>query len=464
MPLRRTDMPHSGHRLPEAPLSRAEAKKAFVLLELMNHMVLVAKAVKSRGYDVVALNHGPLRTDGPFAVPDGLVDEVVPVRSWSDPGPVRELLADVSARYEVVGTYTGFEAPLPFEAELRELAGLPNNGSDNVRRVLDKLTVRRTLYRQGLSRLRSASLTEALAWDRWEFSRPAVLKPTHGTGSALCRFVSSREDLHAAADEVASGGVVNPLMNDYIRSHGEFVLEEQAEGELLSVESLVYRGRVHVIGLMGRYVLADDPVVEQGFLFPYHHPRLAEITARAEEFHHALGVVHGPTQIEVMVPDDGPVELVDFNVRLAGTASVVCFSRAYGVDYPSLLADVACGVEPDLSFLDEPHRYASEMLVLPPPGTTELRELAFPPEAECTRWAKEPGQRLTGRADQLDVVGMFVVVADSASEVHRKAIDARCRVVVNGEELGDNPNNHLACSPYIGADLVSAMASKGSQL
>jgi len=47
-------------------------KQAFVLLELMNHMVLVAKEAKSRGFEIVVCNHDPLRDSGPFAVPEGL--------------------------------------------------------------------------------------------------------------------------------------------------------------------------------------------------------------------------------------------------------------------------------------------------------------------------------------------------------------------------------------------------------
>ncbi|NUL34955.1 ATP-grasp domain-containing protein, partial [Streptomyces lunaelactis] len=147
----------------------------------------------------------------------------------------------------------------------------------------------------------------------------AVLKPANGTGSSLCFRVSSLATLHEAAARARAAAVVNPLMKDYIVGHGEFVLEQEAAGELLSVESLADRGEVHVLGLTGRYVLASDPVVEMGLQFPYHHPRSAEIIEKAKAIHRALGITHGPTQIEVMVPVTGPIELIDFNVRSAGT-------------------------------------------------------------------------------------------------------------------------------------------------
>ncbi|GAA4684292.1 hypothetical protein GCM10023347_44180 [Streptomyces chumphonensis] len=424
-------------------MTAPEKKQAFVLLELMNHMLLIAREAKRRGFHVIALNHGPLQDQGPFAVPDGVVDEVVPVASWSDAEHVGKLVEAVRTAHDVVGTYAAFEPTLRFEAELRAGAGLPTSGPDAVDRALDKAHVRRELYAGGLSTLRSVSLTEALAWESWEFERPAVLKPANGTGSALCFMVGSMEELRAAADQASAGAVVNPMMKDYILAHGEFVLEERAEGELLSVESLVDRGEVHVVGLTGRYVSALDPVVEQGLVFPYPHPRRAEIEAVTKEFHAALGIVHGPTHLEVMVPDEGPVELIDFNVRTAGLAMVVCMGNAFGIDYARPLTDLACGTAPDLSFLGNPLRASADLLLLPPPEATEMREIVFPEGTEYGRHMKAIGQPLSGRADQLDVVGMVIVTADTVAELHDAALAVRRNTLFDGRPLGDNPNNQL---------------------
>lgn len=436
-------------------------KKAFVLLEMINHMVLVAQEAKARGFEIVAVNCGALNTSGPFAVPEGLVDTVIPVESWSDAAELDAVIGSLHQTYQVVGTYTAFEGALTHEARLRELAGLPNNGSENVRRVLDKTLTRSRLYDLGLSHLRSAPLNVALTWTEWPFPGRAVVKPANGTGSALCYIVSDLDDLRAAAAKADSAEVVNPLMREYILAHGGFVVEQEAQGELLSVESLVHRGTVHSFGLMGRYVLAADPVVEMGWQFPYHHPRADEIFAAAERFHQSLGIVHGPTQIEVMVPDQGPVELIDFNIRSAGTASVVVFSEAFCAPYHVLLTDVGCGVEPDFALVESPRRVSTEMLLLPPPDAVELTSLAFPPGAICGRLSKPLGQKLTGRADQLDAIGMFVVAADTAAASHALALDLARRTLFNGEPLGDHPNSELAFSPYIGKDLATAPTTGG---
>lgn len=427
---------------------------SFVLFEMMNPMLLMAKEAKARGMRIVVLNHDPLRDSGPFAVPEGFVDELIHIASWSDADAVETVLKDVHARHDVAGTYAGFEPTLPYEAMLREWVGLPNNGAANIRRVLDKRDLRARLYSEGLTGLRSASLNEALTWTEWPFDAAAVLKPANGTGSALCFIVSSLDELRAAVGTIDQVTVANPLMDDYIHAKGDFVLEAEAKGELLSVESVVYRGDVRPIGLMGRYVLAKDPVVEMGFQFPYPHPRAAEIFAKTKELHRSLGYHNGATQMEVMVPAEGPIELIDFNPRLAGTASIILFSEAYAMRYEQILTDLGCGLAPNLDFIGSPRRYAAEMLLLPQPGVTRLDSIEFPDDTFCHRLPKKPGTVLGRRADQLDCVGMFVTTADSPSELHVKGLEARRRTVVNGKPLGDNENNVLAWSPYIGQDLA----------
>ncbi len=414
-------------------------QRAFVLFELMNQMVLVAQEAKSRGYQIVVLNHDPLRAAGAFAVPDGLVDELIYVESWSDAAAVRTIVDGLSERHDVVGTYAGFEHTLAFEAELRQRVGLPHNGVDDTLRALDKAQVRRKFYTECLSNLRSASLSEALRWDSWQFKGPAVVKPANGIGSALCFIVSSLDELRDAAAKADAETVINPLMREYIGANGEFVLEEKAEGELLSVESLVCRGKVHHVGLTGRYQLAADPVVEQGLFFPHSHPRTDEIVASCELFHKSLNIFHGPTHVEVMVPADGPIELIEFNLRFAGFAATVLVSEAFGLRFETFLTDIACGLEPDTTPLTQPSRFAADLLVMPPPGVTEFRDLVFPPGSTTQRLTKELGQRLTGRSDQLDSVAMFVVTGDTAAQTHAKALEARQLTVFNGEPIGDNP-------------------------
>ncbi|WP_433111820.1 ATP-grasp domain-containing protein [Micromonospora sp. CA-246542] len=427
--------------------------QSFVLLEMMNPMLLVAQEAKRRGMRIVVLNREPLRATGPYAVPEGFVDELISMPPWSDTAAVEAHIRDVHERHDVGGTYAGFEPTLPYDAMLRELAGLPHNDPSEVRGMLDKRAVRRRLYDDGLSGLRSASLAEALTWDDWRFPGRAVVKPANGTGSALCFVVSSVAELREAAATAGRVAVANGLMRDYIEANGSFVVEGEASGELLSVESVVHDGQVRSIGLMGRYVLRDDPVVEMGFQFPYPHPRLPDIFAKADEVHHSLGFRHGATQMEMMVPDEGPIELIDFNPRLAGTASIVLFSEAYGTRFEEVLTDLGCGRHPDLSFLSASPRSAAEMILLPPPDETRFDSIDFAPGTFCHRLPKPPGTPLSGRADQLDSVGMFVITANTPVELHEAALRARRDTKVNGRPLGDNQNNVLAWSPYIGRNL-----------
>ncbi|WP_144122739.1 ATP-grasp domain-containing protein [Catellatospora sichuanensis] len=437
--------------------------KTFVVFELMSQMVLVAQEAKARGFHVVALNHDPLRTTGAFAVPDGVIDELIHIEAWSDAVAVREIIDELCGRSEIVGTYCGYEHTLPYEAELRQRVGLPHNNVQDTLRALDKRQVRRKLYAEGLSRLRSTSLRDALQWDTWQFDGPAVLKPANGTGSVLCFIVGSLAELHAAAAKAEAADIDAPRLRDYIVSRGVFVLEELAAGELLSVESLVSHGVVHTIGLTGRYVLTENPVVEQGLLFPYDHPRRDEIVAACELFHKSLSITHGPTHVEVMVPEHGPIELIDFNLRFAGLAATVLVNEAFGLPFQTYLTDVACGLDLDTTLLPRPTRYAADVLVMPPPGVMHFRDLVFAPHSGTRRLSKEIGQELSGGSGQLDHVAMCVVTGATVAETHDKAVAARQMTVFNGEPLGDIPATRVTGGAYFNPD-VRQTVPKGNQM
>ncbi|MGH3375720.1 MAG: ATP-grasp domain-containing protein [Actinoallomurus sp.] len=425
----------------------------LVLFEMQGQQVLVAEEAKSRGLRTVTLNHDPLRTSGPFAVRDGVIDEHIHVASWSDGDAVRRLVGEVERGNDIVGVHASFEPTQRYAIELRGRLGLPHNTVEDTLHVLDKGWVRRRLHAEGLSRLGHTTLPEALTWETWQFDGPAVLKPGNGTASVLCFIVRSLDELREAAATARAAKIPNPLMHEYVTAHGEFVLEELAQGELLSVESLVSRGKVQHVGLTGRYMLAADPVVEQGLFFPYEHPRAAEIIEVCARFHESLNVVEGATHIEVMVPDSGPIELIDFNLRFAGIGAIALASDAFGVPFARYLADLACGLEPDLSRLER-RRYAVDVAVMPPAGVTEFRDLTFAPGTVRHRVNKKVGGPLSGRNDQIDSVAWFAVTGESAAEAHQNALSARAATVFNGAPLGDGPP--LICARHLTAELTGS--------
>jgi biotin carboxylase len=424
---------------------------AFVLFEMQGQQVLIAQAARERGFRTIVLNHDPLRTAGAFAVPDGLIDEYIQVPSWSDAASVRSLVRDVERRSDIVGVHASFEMTQPYAAQLRARLGLPHNSVEDTLRVLDKAAVRRRLYADGLSRLGHATLDQALAWDSWPFGGQAVVKPAHGTASLLCFIVGSLGELRAAGAVARNAIVPNALLHEYVTSPGEFVVEELAAGELLSVESLLSQGQLRHVGLTGRYMLAADPVVEQGLFFPYAHPREAEIVDACARFHRSLNITQGATHLEVVVPDTGPIELIDFNPRFAGLGALALVSEAYGVPFARYLVDLACGLEPGPPSLARPSRYAIDMAVMPPPGVTEFRDLTFAPGTKTHRLTKKPGDRLSGGNAQIDSIAWFAVSGSSAAEAHRTALAARAATIFNGAAIGDDPPlipvRHLGAEP-----------------
>jgi hypothetical protein len=99
----------------------------FVLFEMQGQQVLVAEEAKSRGLRTVTLNHDPLRTSGPFAVREGIIDEHIHVASWSEEDVVRRLVREVERGNDIVGVHASFEPTQRYAIELRDRLGLPHN-------------------------------------------------------------------------------------------------------------------------------------------------------------------------------------------------------------------------------------------------------------------------------------------------------------------------------------------------
>ncbi len=292
------------------------------------------------------LGHDPLRTSGPFAVREGIIDEYVHVASWSDQDAVRRLVKDVERGNDIVGVHASFEPTQRYAIELRARLGLPHNTAEDTLHVLDKAWVRRRLHAEGLSRLRHTTLSEALTWDTWRFDGPAVLKPCNGTASVLCFAVGSLDELRTPPRRPYGRRRSRTRSCTTTSPRTGSSCWRNARRASCSRSSRWSAEGVQHVGLTGRYLLAADPVVEQGLFFPYAHPRAAEIIEVCAAFHRSLNVVDGATHLEVMVPDSGPIELIDFNLRFSGIGAIALASDAFGVPFARYLADLACGRSP----------------------------------------------------------------------------------------------------------------------
>ena len=186
-------------------------------------------------------------------------------------------------------------------------------------RILDKYLLRQILVQAGLSHIKSipGAIVDTLV--DWPFGGAAYFKPVHGSFSMHVVRCNNLDDVRRAKNAWLSGNSPAPkFIADYLLSQAEYHLEEAFDGELMSVEAMSCRGKFQYIGLTSRILFSENPIVEMGSCFPYHHPLEATIIETVERAHSVLGFTDGPSHTELIVNTVGQLEIIDFNPRFIG--------------------------------------------------------------------------------------------------------------------------------------------------
>ncbi|HET8643172.1 MAG TPA: ATP-grasp domain-containing protein [Pseudonocardiaceae bacterium] len=414
----------------------------FLVFEPTNHIHQVIEAADRLGHDVVVFHTLPFPASGPYSGARSSVAASHLVDSWTATEACLDQVLAACGGAPVAGTYAGQEVTLPLEGLVQEHFGLPGKGSAAVRELLDKVNVRRRLTEAGLTKLRYFEQDEARALGSWPVGdRALYFKPVHGAASAFVRRCTDLDQVREAISEWSSAdrGAL-PVLGPHLETGGgAFFLEEEAVGELLSVEGYVHGDRYHLIGLTSRVVLARDIAVEMGSTYPYDHPRHDEIVDLVARVHAALGIAHGPTHTELIVPPDGAIELVELNLRFAGGDALAAMNLAHDVRLEDDLVVLATGGVPSQPL--PRRRFTCLHELLAPRGLRRLESIELPsPQPPFVKIFRGPGE-LASTDRQIDHIASFVVCGDTYDEAFGRALDVRRRALVNGEPLADDPNN-----------------------
>jgi biotin carboxylase len=420
-----------------------KTKNAYVVFEPINHMMKVIEAAKRRGLAVIVFRTQPLTTSAPYAVGADAVDVDVVIDGWTDHDA---LLAQVNAAcegYTVLGSYAAAEPTIPFEAKFRQQRGLPGMTPDTVTFLLNKERVRNFLFEKGLSRLKTISHEDALKKTDWAEGEAYFFKPVNGAGSALVRKVTSLAQLQEAIAHWDAKSEVNiAWLRRFIEETNQFFLDEAAQGTLMSVEGFTVAGRYTPLGISSRTLLSRDHSIEMGICFPYRHPHEDKIVDKVRRIHEALGVTNGPTHAEVMVSDDGEVELVELNIRFIGSDGVLVINAALGARVEDQIVKVTVGEQPDIVWHPDTSGAAAFQMILPPPDMEVVESFEFPQEMIVNSRIIFPvGTKLHSTNYQNDQICSYIVRAGSYQQVLELAREVRENTRINGKLLGKNPNN-----------------------
>jgi len=236
-------------------------------------------------------------------------------------------VTEVARRHAVDGALTvSADRAVPVVAAVAEALGLPGIGTNTAHLMTHKIAMRRTLADAGVPQPRFAAARDLQsarsALDA--VGLPAVLKPADSGGQRGVFFIDSREDLdahlHAALAESRTGEAIVESFHDGLELNG-IVIARGGEATPLTLSD---RLRPPGIGFGVGWIHVYPASI--------YGDTLAEAERIAAHAVHALGLRDGIAFPQLIVEDDGTVQVVEVAARIPGGQMADLVRHAVGVD------------------------------------------------------------------------------------------------------------------------------------
>jgi biotin carboxylase len=355
----------------------------------------------------------------------------------------REGLLDLARRcherYGLNGVFTAgtdFSSSVAWVAERMGLPGIP---FQTAMRATDKCLMREAFREARVPSPRFACLAGPVdptsILDNLDF--PLVVKPVDNMGARGVRKVVSRESLVEACRSALS-----------LSRSSRVIIEEFMEGPELSLDAVVYKGRVAVCGDADRHIFFPPNFVEMGHTMPtcLDAATRERVEMVFEAGIHALGIENGAAKGDIKLTPLGPM-VGEIAARLSGGyMSGWTFPLSSGVEVTQAAMNIAVGLPPgDLS--PKLKNVVAERAFISLPGkvaqiTGEEEARKLPGVAEVfTRAA--PGDIVVFPSNNVEKCGNVLAVGatrDVAVETARAALG---RIFIRLEPLQETTTSHL---------------------
>lgn len=331
---------------------------------------------------------------------------------------------------------TDFSCSVAWVAEKMGLPGIP---FETAMRATDKCLMREAFQKAGVPSPRftcvSASTDPLSVLGGLDF--PLVVKPVDNMGARGVRRVDSTEALVEACRSAI------PLSRS-----SRAIVEEFMEGPELSLDAVVYRGRVTVCGVADRHIFFPPSFVEMGHTMPtsLHPATVARIEKVFEAGIRAIGIENGAAKGDIKLAPDGPM-VGEIAARLSGGyMSGWTFPLSSGVEVTQAALNIAVGLPPgDLA--PRLARVVAERAFISIPG--KVSAVVGEPEARRLPGVSEVFVRVGPRdtvvfpKNNVEKCGNVITVADSREAAVQAARSALGRISIRLEPLQKETTRYL---------------------
>lgn len=336
-----------------------------------------------------------------------------------DPDAGRAALRALPDLAGLINSTDGWSVPA---ADLAAELGLPGPDPTAVRRLRDKLAVRRLLHERGLGPGGATPVGPATTVAEIEagVGLPAVLKDSAGTSSKNVWLARDRAELTEALRRARHAALT-----------GRLFAERYLVGPLYSAETLSFDGHTRLLGVLSRQLSPQPLVREESAAFPVALPEASAATVErwVGELLAAAGHTAGFAHVEFVWTAKNP-ELVEINRRVGGALVGEALCRALGVNIYHALIDTTLGRRPALLDGPRPTGPASAFVLVYPDRTGTLTGwsgldglAAFPGSPE---WypTMAPGDRVAHLDDQRGCGGILLAEGPTAELALHRVLSA----------------------------------------
>ncbi|WKD33857.1 ATP-grasp domain-containing protein [Streptomyces xanthophaeus] len=346
-------------------------KSVVVLVDAYPSSFALAKAFMDEGCDVVRVQSTvdvPKCYQGDFdtsAFSADIVHRGVPADT-----------AAAVAEHRPVAVIAAGEYGVELADELSEELGLPTNGRRLSPARRDKFVMIETIRAAGLRAARQLLVEDERSLTDWhrEVGGRVVVKPLRSAANDGVAICDTPEESAAALRGILGRTTV------FSETNTAAVVQEYLVGGEYVVDTVSRDGR-HRVTDVWKYSKMSVPGVRDritgGHLVPGDSPVRQALVDYASDVLDALGILHGPAHLEIIVTADGPC-LVEVGARMAGANTPYYAELGAGESQIGWTVEAYLRPERFLAEYRRPYRFERHVSVSWPTAPQEGRLVRYP--------------------------------------------------------------------------------------
>lgn len=238
------------------------------------------------------------------------------------------------------------DMPMRTVATVAESMNLIGISKETAMLATNKLKMREVLLEKNVS---SPKFYKVDSYESYKhatkmFLNNFIVKPADSSGSRGVFLVTNEKETELAFE-----------YSKEFSPSGELIVEEFMEGPEVSVELMAYKGEIHVIAITDKITSGAPLFVEMGHIQPSRLNKnlLKQIEEVAVNAARAVGILIGPSHVEIIVTSEGP-KIVEIGARLGGdNIATHLVPLSTGIDIVKSSIEISLGQEPNFKRIYE---------------------------------------------------------------------------------------------------------------